>query len=74
MRLKKGKKEYNLPNKYIIPNFLKSEYYKDYKNGKSLDKCVSLFIITTEGLVSISEQREFDELLIDIEREVKNAI
>ena len=73
MKLIKNKKEYYLPNEWVITNFLKSHYYKDYINGESLEKCVGLSIVSTEGLVSICEQDEFDELLNELKKEVNKG-
>ena len=68
-------KEYDLSFKTIKDVFVRSKYFKDWKNGNTksnLYYSLIWFITAKDGLNSAFEKQDFENLYSYIEKEVEN--
>lgn len=61
--------EWEIKLQNLAKGFVESEYYKRYMEGMLLERCIRGYITASDGLNSVFEERDFNEIFSAVRKE-----
>lgn len=62
--------EWQITTQDLAKGFIESEYHKRYLDGMLLERCIRGYVTASDGLNSVFEEKDFDEIF----KSVRNSI